>query len=90
MCPARLSAGPDCRDREPEEIENEASTLKKAGSDEGEKTLRRERIRSSEEGHYVPSMHRKHSSDGCWSRIGRRGSGGVHRPRQKILQSKRS
>jgi len=36
---------------------------------------------------YVPNMHRKHSSNGRWSRIHGRNSVGVHRQVQTILQS---
>lgn len=38
----------------------------------------------------VPSMHRKHSSNGRRSRIHGRNSGGVHRQVQKIFQSESS
>src|SRR5580692_11633582 len=38
-------------------------------------------------GKYVPSMHRKRSSDGRRSGIHGRNSGGVHRQIQKIFQS---
>src|SRR6202030_2108309 len=38
-------------------------------------------------GIYVPSMHRKHSSNGRRSRIHGRNPGGVHRQAQTILQS---
>src|SRR5580700_94088 len=41
-------------------------------------------------GTYVPSMHRKHSSDGRRSRIHGRNSSGVHRPVQKVFQSESS
>jgi predicted dithiol-disulfide oxidoreductase (DUF899 family) len=46
------------------------------------------RIRNSE-GTYVPSMHRKHSSDGCRSRIHGRNPRGLHRQVQKLFQSDR-
>jgi hypothetical protein len=39
---------------------------------------------------YVPSMHRKHSSNARRSRIHGRNSGGVHRQVQKIVQSESS
>ena len=38
----------------------------------------------------MPSMHRKHSSNGRRSRIHGRNSGGVHRQVQKIFQSESS
>ncbi len=38
-------------------------------------------------GTYVPSMHRKHSSNGGRGRIHGRNSGGVHRQVQGIFQS---
>src|SRR5580658_5568506 len=38
-------------------------------------------------GEYVPSMHRKRSSDGRRSGIHRRNSGGIHRQIQEIFQS---
>src|SRR4029077_10493281 len=44
----------------------------------------------SRAGEYVPSMHRKHSSNGCWSRIHWRNSGGLHRQVQKIFQNESS
>src|ERR1700720_4416974 len=47
------------------------------------------RIRNLE-GANVPSMQRKHSSDGRRSWIRRRNSGGVHRQVQKSSQSERS
>jgi hypothetical protein len=35
----------------------------------------------------VPGMHRERSSNGGWSRIDGRNSGGVHRQLQKVFQS---
>src|SRR5229473_6308502 len=48
------------------------------------------KLRELRGGTYVPSMHRKHSSNGRRSRIHGRNSGGVHRQVQRIFQSESS
>src|SRR5260370_41112715 len=48
------------------------------------------KLRELRGGTYVPSMHRKHSSNGRRSRIHGRNSGGVHRQIQKVFQGESS